>query len=97
MKKNLPYKRIIFVCINKRPEGEDCCSSAGQQIREDLKAYAKERNLKGIVRVSASQCMDKCEIGPNIMIFPENIWYHNATSEDIEEIKREYIDPLVKR
>jgi len=96
MKKNLPYKRIIFVCINQRAEGEDCCSSAGQKIREDLKAYAKERNLKGIVRVSASQCMDKCEIGPNIMIFPENIWYHNATSEDVAEIKREYIDPVCK-
>jgi len=38
--------------------------------------------------------MDKCEIGPNIMIFPENIWYHNASADDIAEIKREYIDPL---
>jgi len=94
MKKNLPYKRIIFVCINQRPEGESCCSDAGQKIRAELKAYAKEKNLKGIVRVSASQCMDKCEIGPNIMIFPENIWYHNTTREDIEEIKKDYIDPL---
>jgi len=94
MRKNLPYKRIIFVCINQRLEGEACCSSAGQKIREELKAYAKERSLKGIIRVSASQCMDKCEIGPNIMIFPENIWYHNASVDDITEIKREYIDPL---
>jgi len=63
MKKNLPYKRIIFVCINKRPEGEDCCAESGQKIREELKAYAKEKNLKGIVRVSASQCMDNITHG----------------------------------
>jgi len=69
-------------------------AESGQKIREELKAYAKEKNLKGIVRVSASQCMDKCAIGPNIMIFPDNVWYTKATAEDIEEIKRTYIDPL---
>ena len=95
MKQPLPYKRIIFVCLNDRPDGA-CCNVRGSQIKEDLKSYVKSRDLKGVVRISGSGCMDQCALGPNIMIFPDNIWYHDVTANELEDIKRLYIDPLVK-
>ena len=94
MKRPLPYKRILFVCINNRPDGEKSCSQAGEEVRETLKAYVKTKNLKGIVRVSTSGCMDLCAKGPNVMIFPDNIWYSGVGEKEIQEIKTLYIDPL---
>ena len=93
MKQPVPYKRILFVCVNQRADGS-CCSASGEKVRDELKAYAKSKGLKGIVRVSKSGCLDQCALGPNVMIFPDNIWYSHVGERELEEIKRLYIDPL---
>ena len=93
MKQDLPYQRIIFICVNEREVGK-CCSGAGQDIRAQLKEYVKQKGLKGKVRISASGCMDKCAQGPNVMIFPDNVWYRNVDAKDLEEIKKIYVDSL---
>jgi len=95
MKQPVPYKRIIFVCVNQRADGA-CCSEGGEKVREELKTYAKSKGLKGIVRVSKSGCLDQCALGPNVMIFPDNIWYSRVGEHELKEIKQLYIDPLAK-
>ncbi|NUM53638.1 MAG: (2Fe-2S) ferredoxin domain-containing protein [Candidatus Hydrogenedentes bacterium] len=84
----LPYEKIIFVCTNRRDPGEriSCAYGGGCDLRDALKERVKARGLKPAVRVSASGCMDKCEDGPNIMIFPDNIWLSGVEEEDIEPI-----------
>ncbi len=58
---------------------------------EELKKVAKERNLKGKLRVAKSGCMDLCAFGPNLMIWPEGIWYMKVTKEDIPQIVDTYL------
>jgi (2Fe-2S) ferredoxin len=58
---------------------------------EELKKVAKERNLKGKLRVAKSGCLDLCAFGPNIMIWPEGIWYMKVTKTDIPEIIDTYL------
>ncbi len=84
----LPYQKIVFVCCNERPPEERCSCGprGGHEIREKLKALVKERHLNGRVRVSQSGCQDKCEKGPNVMIFPDNVWISATSPEDIERI-----------
>ena len=96
MEKNrLPYKRILFVCTNRREGGAVCCSRGGSEsLRETLKRYVKENHLVGKVRISQSGCMDLCAQGPNIMIFPDNIWVKNVRSEDLPALIQHYLDPL---
>ena len=50
-----------------------------------MKARAKELGLKG-VRVNSAGCLDRCEFGPVIVIYPEGVWYRAETREDIDEI-----------
>lgn len=85
---SLPFEKIIFVCTNERAEGERvCCMSAGGgELRDTLKAMVKARQLRSRIRVSQSGCMDKCEDGPNIMVFPDNIWFSHVTAVDLEPI-----------
>ena len=83
----VPFRKIAFVCINQRPEGEDCC--AGRQseaIAEALKARVKALGLSGKVRVSKSGCHDVCARGPSVMIFPDYTWYAGVTTDDVERI-----------
>jgi len=85
---NLPFQRIVFVCINERPPGERaCCAHGGSvDLHARLKDMVKQRGLKRYVRVSKSGCMDRCEDGPNVMIFPDNVWFSNVGEGDLPAI-----------
>lgn len=84
----LPHRKVVFVCVNERPAGERvCCASCGgQAIRDALKAQVKERKLSNTIRVSQSGCMDRCEQGANVMIFPDNVWLSGVTEADVPAI-----------
>ena len=81
----VPYQRIVFVCINRRTAPEACCAERDSEaIAERLKARVKELGLSRLVRVSKSGCQDVCAKGPNVMVFPDYAWYHGVTIEDVE-------------
>jgi (2Fe-2S) ferredoxin len=84
-----PYFRLhLFVCTNQRPEGHprgSCARGGSEKLRDYLKARAKELGLAD-VRVNAAGCLDRCELGPVLVVYPEGIWYGVKTHEDIDEI-----------
>ena len=87
-----PYQKIIFVCTNVREGDAICCSRGGSElIRDALKRYVKENGLNGKVRVSQSGCMDLCSQGPNLMIFPDGVWYKDVRLEDVPAIIQKHI------
>jgi (2Fe-2S) ferredoxin len=59
-----------------------------------LKEAVKARRLRGRVRVSSSGCQDRCENGPNVMVFPDNCWYSHVREEDIETIIDDVVGSL---
>jgi (2Fe-2S) ferredoxin len=84
----LYYRRHVFCCTNERPAGHPrgCCKAKGsEKLRNYMKARAKELGLHD-VRVNASGCLDRCELGPTMVIYPEGVWYSYKTAEDIDEI-----------
>jgi (2Fe-2S) ferredoxin len=83
------YKRHVFVCINERPPDhpKGCCLRKGSvEVRETLKDELKKRGLAGLVRANNSGCLDACEYGITMVVYPEAIWYGGVTKEDIPEI-----------
>ncbi|MFC0388007.1 ferredoxin [Roseomonas vinacea] len=85
----LPWFRVhLFACTNRRPEGHrrgSCAARGSEMLRDYMKARAKEMGLPGI-RVNSAGCLDRCEFGPVIVIYPEAIWYQARTKEDVDEI-----------
>ena len=82
------YRRHVFFCVNERaadhPRG--CCLAKGSlELREYMKARAKEMGLKRI-RINASGCLDRCELGPSVVIYPEGVWYRCRTKEDVDQV-----------
>lgn len=83
------FTRHVFVCNNKRPDGhpKGCCADkGGEQIKTLLKAELHSRGLDTLVRSNASGCLDACEFGASMVIYPEGIWYGGVRREDIPEI-----------
>jgi (2Fe-2S) ferredoxin len=83
------FKRHVFFCCNQRDAPEKCCASAGAA---DLQKYAKDRVKAlglagpGKVRVNKAGCLDRCEEGPVIVVYPEAVWYTYVDRADIDEI-----------
>lgn len=88
------FKHHIFVCENVRPEDDPkgCCAGKGSAaIRVALKQEIKQRGLRGIVRANQSGCLNACEFGPSVVVYPEGVWYGGVTPENASEIIEEHI------
>ena len=87
-----PYIRQIHVCINNRNgESPSCGYSGSKEVVEELRKVTKKRHLKGKIRVVRSGCLDVCAFGPNMMIWPEGLWYMKTTKEDVPQIVEQYM------
>ena len=87
------YEAHVFACINERPEGHPrgCCKNRGAvRLRNYMKARAKELGIPG-VRINQSGCLDRCELGPVMVIYPEGVWYRYDTAEDVDEILQKHL------
>jgi (2Fe-2S) ferredoxin len=87
------YRAHVFCCTNERPEGHPrgCCKGKGsERLRNYMKARAKELGLKD-VRINASGCLDRCELGPSVVVYPEGVWYTVRTPEDVDEVLKAHL------
>jgi (2Fe-2S) ferredoxin len=87
------YRRHVFCCVNERPAGHPrgCCKAKGsERLRNYMKARAKELGLTD-VRINNSGCLDRCELGPTMVIYPEGVWYTYRTFEDVDEILNTHV------
>src|SRR5216684_2042692 len=59
-------------------------------LRDYMKGRAKDLGLKN-VRINSAACLDRCELGPTVVIYPEGVWYSCATKEDIDEVLQTHL------
>jgi (2Fe-2S) ferredoxin len=84
----------IFVCCNTREPGHSrgCCNADGSEaLRNLFQAELKSRNLGVLVRANRSGCLDQCEYGPTVVIYPQQIWYGRVSAQDVPRIIDETI------
>ncbi len=95
--KRSPYLKHIYVCTHQREAGESCCAARGaEKILEKLKGFVQANGLKGKARVNRSGCIDFCEQGVTVMVYPDNRWYSHVTLETVHQIIEEHLAPLVR-
>lgn len=88
------FEKHIFVCGNQRPAGHPrgCCDpTAEAKLQKLFKQKLAQRGLKGRVRANQSGCLDQCEHGPNLVVYPEAVWYGHVTEADVDEIIESHI------
>lgn len=84
-----PYFSLhVFVCTNRRPDGGprgSCAGHGSESLRDYLKAKAKAAGLAD-VRINSAGCLDRCALGPVLVVYPDGIWYGVKTHADIDDI-----------
>jgi (2Fe-2S) ferredoxin len=88
------YVHHVFFCCNQREDGAACCGSKGaSKLRDYAKKRVKELGLagKGKARVNQAGCLDRCDKGPCVVVYPEEVWYTYVDEQDIDEIIEEHL------
>jgi (2Fe-2S) ferredoxin len=88
------YKHHVFFCQNRRDPPAACCASHNAvAMRDHAKKRIKELKMsgEGKVRINSSGCLDRCEEGPCIVVYPEGTWYTYVDKQDIDEIVDEHL------
>jgi (2Fe-2S) ferredoxin len=89
-----PYERHVFICVNRRePEHArgDCTARGAEAVLERFKELVSELRLKPQIRAQKSGCLDTCELGVSVVVYPEAVWYGRVTPEDVEEIVQSHL------
>ncbi|MGZ9059636.1 MAG: (2Fe-2S) ferredoxin domain-containing protein [Burkholderiaceae bacterium] len=83
------YQRHVFFCVNEREDGSACCAS---HHATEMQKHAKSRikaldlNGEGKIRINKSGCLDRCQEGPCVVVYPDGVWYTYVDAHDIDEI-----------
>jgi (2Fe-2S) ferredoxin len=88
------FNKHIFICENKRPDEHPrgCCFEKGSaEVREQFKLRLKELGLNAEIRANGAGCLDSCEFGISVVVYPDQIWYGAVTKNDVEEIIQSHI------
>ncbi len=88
------FEYHVFFCTNQREDGRQSCGDCGAPgAREYVKQRCKELGVHGAgrVRINSAGCLDRCEQGPVIVIYPEETWYTYIDREDLDEIIEEHL------
>jgi (2Fe-2S) ferredoxin len=88
------FAKHIFVCTNQRdkdhPRG--CCDPHGEgALQKRFKKVLAAHGVRGTVRANKAGCVDQCEHGPNVVVYPDAVWYGQVTEDDVEEIVTSHI------
>jgi (2Fe-2S) ferredoxin len=83
------YQRHVFFCLNERDDGSACCANHhAAEMQQHAKSRIKELDLngEGKIRINKSGCLDRCQEGPCVVVYPDGVWYTYVDVHDIDEI-----------
>lgn len=88
------YKKHVFICTNQRPEGSrvSCGENHGLALVAAFKKLIKDKGLNAEIRAQRAGCMETCELGPSVVIYPEGVFYSRVHLSDVEEIVTEHLE-----
>lgn len=89
-----PFERHLFVCTNQRPAGHPrgCCDpEASDALQKAFKKALAEHGVPRRVRANRAGCLDQCEHGPTVVVYPDGVWYGGVTLGDVDEIVARHI------
>lgn len=89
----MKYKKHVFICTNQRMQGErkSCGEAHGLELVKLFKKLVKDNGLNVDIRAQKAGCLDVCDFGPAMVVYPEGVFYGSVTVNDVSEIFNEHI------
>jgi NADH-quinone oxidoreductase subunit F len=81
LSKRDPDRPCIAICA-----GTGCLGLGNDRVISAFEEEIKKQSLETSVDIRATGCHGFCEKGPNVVIYPEEIYYTQVTPKDVPEI-----------
>lgn len=88
------FEHHIFICTNERDSTASrpsCLPQGSKKLKSAFKDAIKDAGLKHKVRANESGCLDQCEHGPVVVVYPDAVWYGGVRPSDAEEIVQQHL------
>lgn len=88
------FERHVFVCHNIRPADAprpSCTTDGKSELFTQLQMLSKAAGLGPTVRINKSGCLDQCEHGPTVVVYPDAVWYEKVQPADAAAIVEEHL------
>lgn len=94
MEDGMKYKKHVFICTNQRAADAprpSCGEKHGLDLVIAFKKQIKDLGLHVDIRAQKAGCLDICELGPSVVVYPEGVFYGGVQLSDVEEIVQEHL------
>ncbi|MCB9153802.1 MAG: (2Fe-2S) ferredoxin domain-containing protein [Caldilineae bacterium] len=82
------FRKHVFVCTY----GPYCCFDGDTEgLLKRLKQRVAEAGLRDEVRINRAGCLNQCGHGPNVVVYPDDVWYCGVQIEDADELFEEHL------
>ncbi|MGO9640028.1 MAG: methyltransferase [Candidatus Acidiferrales bacterium] len=86
-----PFRYHVFICDQCKAAGVPCCAARGSgKVIEVLRQEIAAQGLTNEVQITQCGSVGLCERGPNMIVYPEGVWYSGVQPEDMPEIVRSH-------
>src|ERR1035437_10348192 len=86
-----PFHYHVYACTQNKPDGAPCCSANGAlETLQSLRRALAEQGLADAVQVTTCGSLGLCGRGPNMVVYPEGVWYSGVSPNDVPELVRSH-------
>ncbi len=87
-----PFRYHVYLCTQEKtdPKASSCTNRGSKEVLEALRAELNKTGLGDDVQVTTSGSFGLCDRGPNMVVYPEGVWYSGVQKIDVAEIVREH-------
>ena len=85
----------FFVCVNERPADSplpSCAPRGGRDVYQEFVRQIARRGYPAGVKVTSTSCLTPCQCGPNVVVYPEGVWYAGVTAGDVAELLDSHLE-----
>jgi len=86
------FRHHVYICDQKKPEGAPSCTANGSlAVIDAMRGEIAKRGLSADVQVTTCGSLGLCGRGPNMVVYPEGVWYSGVQPIDVPQIVREHL------
>lgn len=82
------FRKHVFICTYGPYCGFD---GDTEGLLNRLKQRVAEAGLQDAVRINRSGCLNQCGHGPNVVVYPDDVWYCGVQAQDADELFEQHL------
>jgi len=82
-----PFRHHVIAC-----DGTSCRDRGSREVLRSLRARLAEKGLVGQIRLTVCNCLGLCTRGPNLVVYPDGVWYSGLSPRRVERIVDEHLE-----